>query len=148
MIFQPGPNWWIDRPPGRLTDRYCHEHSLAASMTKNSLLGKLVPTSLEHSSFPKAKSKPRHEKHYQRAFHSTLFQMSHFGRFSSEVPRTLNCLALHRQMKLPSASGFYYRTHTHPGMHAKISSSSSIPYATQWTHPSLQGMGPVDSSIS
>lgn len=82
---------------GEADKRRCHPHGQVAGVAKSSLFQR--PSSLEHSSLPKAKSKPRHRKHYHRAFHSTLFQISHFGRFSAAVPRTLSRLALHRQIK-------------------------------------------------
>lgn len=105
---------------------------------------------MEHSFLPKAKSKPRHRKHYHRAFHSTLFQISHFGRFSAEVPQTLSRLALHRQMKLPPASRFHYHTHA-PGCTPKAAAAASpTPYNRPihhsrewvlWTHPLVSRMG-------
>ena len=105
--------------------------------------------SMEHSSLPKVKSKPRHQKHYHWAFHSTLLQISHFGRFSTEVPRTLSRLALHRQMKLPPVSRFHYHTHA-PGCTPWPAAASPAPYNgpihhsrewVLWTHPLVSRMG-------
>lgn len=74
--------------------------------------------------------------------------MSHFGRFSAEVPRTLSRLALHRQMKLPSAFRFHYHTHA-PGCTPRAAASPT-PYSgpihhfrewVLWTHPLVIRMG-------
>lgn len=101
-----------------------------------------MKVNMEHSSLPKAKSKPRHQKHYHCALHSTLFQISHFGQFSTEVPRTLSCLALHGQMQLPKASRFWYHTQG-PACTASPAAVSPMSYngRIHRTHPSLQGIG-------
>lgn len=107
--------------------------------------GKTFKINFEHSSLPKAQSKPRHQKHHW-AFHRTMLKkVSYFGQFSSEVPQTLSCLALHTKMQLPKASRFQNRTHG-PGCTGSPAAASPTSCTGPIRYPRERAA--MDSSVS